>query len=336
LDLPAPQPEKAGPDTSVAEVLGWKALMSQNYDLSADRFEAVWKEAETANLREMGAFHKWNWAKAVYLQSLLGEINAKTKSLALLDEAVTRGGVSSWFNRMRASLNRARVANVAKGASPVEYQSYLFRAFDDQLEGLGVKGNRFERFCQRLSDGLRSENHNEFNEALEILGGLLGFDADRPKHQAATDNRWRGTFANEKELFTFEVKVEHEDGNEITAYHVGQAHNQRLRAEHEFQALGYSIRGAIITHLTQINPAAKSSAGPVRIIEKPAMIALWERVRVMLSVYRAKWSLDDIPVRLIAVESIRLQSPPTGWLVRALDADTLFIGADLLLKEWPN
>jgi hypothetical protein len=334
LDLPKPRSESPLSDTSEAEVLGWKALMSQNYDLAAARFEAVWKEAEKAHLREIGAFHKWNWAKAVYLQSLLGEVNAKSKSLVLLDEAVTRGGVSSWFNRMRASLNRARAASANGAALPIEYQAYLFRAFDDQLEGLGTKGNRFERFCKKVSDGLGSESHNEFNEALETLGTVLGFDADRPKYQAATDNRWRGTFGNDKELFAFEVKVEHEDGNEITAYHVGQAHNQRLRAEHEFKALGYSVRGAIITHLTAINATAKSSAGPVRIIEKNAVMSLWERIRVMLSLYRDKWSLDDIPARLVAVEAVRALSPPTGWLLRALDADTLFIGADLLLKEW--
>lgn len=60
------------PDTSAAEVVGWAALFgSQNYVVSAEKFEACWDTARQVNLLEMGAFHGWNWAKALRLQSTL-------------------------------------------------------------------------------------------------------------------------------------------------------------------------------------------------------------------------------------------------------------------------
>jgi len=40
-------------------------------------------------------------AKALYLQSLLGEPTARERSLEVLENAIRRGGLSAWFNRMR-------------------------------------------------------------------------------------------------------------------------------------------------------------------------------------------------------------------------------------------
>ena len=62
----------------------------------------------------MGALHGWHWAKALYLQSLLGEPSAREKSLRVFGDAIRRGGRSSWFNRMRASLNRESVPALAE------------------------------------------------------------------------------------------------------------------------------------------------------------------------------------------------------------------------------
>jgi hypothetical protein len=171
---------------------------------------------------------------------------------------------------------------------------------------------------------------------LEKLGNLLGYHADRPKYKTATDNRWRGTFGNSKELITFEAKIEHSAGTEITPSHLGQAHNQLNRAIVEFGQLGYSTRGTIITHLTAIDGAAKSSAGAIRIITKSAVLELWERVRVLLSKYRQGWSIDDIPARLSAANALLVKCPRTGWLQRALDADRLFLDGKHMLTDWPK
>src|SRR5215471_17659944 len=112
--LPTPKPVTPLVETSANEVIGWAALFAnQNYDLAADRFEECWTVCESGNLVETGAFWKWNWAKAVFLQSFLGNPTARAKALELADEAIKRGGISSWFNRLRGSVNRAR-AKAAK------------------------------------------------------------------------------------------------------------------------------------------------------------------------------------------------------------------------------
>jgi hypothetical protein len=324
-------------EVAQAEVMGWAAMFySHNYELAADRFEEVWEAYLAANVMEMGAFQKWIWAKAVFLQSTQDQPTTRARAFELAAEAIKRGGQASWFNRLRVSLNRAK-AEKSAAASLIQhdYGATLVRSFDDHLEVLGTK-ERFEKYCKNLTEGLGSEKHQKYCEALEILGKLLGYQATRPKGQAVTDNRWRGTFGQTKEVMTFEAKIEHQDGNTITATHMGQAHNQYNRAVAEFNHLGYGVRGTIVTHLKGIDPTAQSSAGIIRIIDKGTISALWERVHTLLSNYRGGWSVDDIASRGPAMEALYAKCPPTGWLFRVIDQDNLFISADLLLKEWPN
>ena len=182
-----------------------------------------------------------------------------------------------------------------------DYATVLIRAFDDQLERLGTRSNRFDRYCQSVTDGLQADTHDRFCEALERLGALLGYSASRPRYQAATDCRWRGVFGNKKELVTFEAKIEHVARASIVPSDVGQTHNQLARAQAEYGAHGYVIRGVIVTHLDAIDQAAEASAGAIRIIPRSTVIDLWNRVRLLLSLYRDHWSLDDMQIRADAV-----------------------------------
>ncbi|MCH8316519.1 MAG: hypothetical protein IIA64_11140 [Planctomycetes bacterium] len=92
-------------DTSDNEVIGWTALFdSQNYVLAAQRFERCTDTARQDGLLEISALHGWNWSKAVYLESMRGVPGARARALAILDQALHRGGRSAWFNRMRTSL----------------------------------------------------------------------------------------------------------------------------------------------------------------------------------------------------------------------------------------
>ena len=164
---------------------------------------------------------------------------------------------------------------------------------------------------------------------------MLAYNASRPKGSAATDNRWRGTFGNSKEAFTFEAKIEHVDGNAITSSHMGQAHNQLNRALAELAPLGYTVRGTILTHLGAIDPAARSSAGPIRILRKDAVFSLWKNVEGLLRNYANGWKLDDVTVRIGKTQALLPRCPPAGWLVQALSADELFVSSDDLLRGWP-
>jgi hypothetical protein len=324
------------PDTSGDEVLGWTRLFSnKNYGISADRFEACWNAARGADLLEIGAFYGWQWAKALYLQSLLGEPGARDRALTVFESAIGRGGQSSWFNRMRASLNRARRTPVfSEDITREDYATHLIRIFDDLLERLGTTGNRFERWCDSITQALQSDSHSQYQEGLEKLGAALGYNAMRPRYDTATDCRWRGVFGNHREVISFEAKIEHREGNEITATHIGQAHNQLARAKAEYEDHGYIVRGTLATHLTSLRPEAEASAGPIKVLTKPAIMALWNRVKLALSLYRDSWSLHDIPARSAAAAALRPRIPRTGWLVRAIDTDTRFVTEELLLAEW--
>lgn len=326
------------PDTSGDEVIGWASLfISQNYEVAADRFERCWEAARNANLLEICALYGWQWAKALYLESLLGEPSARERALSVFENAIRRGGSSSWFNRMRASLNRARqVAAVSEDMARDDYANHLLRAFDDILERQGTTGNRFDRWCESITNLLQSDSHNQYQEGLERLGQVLAYHATRPRYETATDCRWRGVFGNTREVITFEAKIEHSDSQELFARDVGQAHNQHARAIREYEPQGYTARGTIVTHLGALAPDAEASAGTIKILPKAAILGLWQRVRLVLSLYRDRWSLHDISARVAAAQTVRVQIPSTGWLVRAVDRDARFIATEHLLAEWPE
>ncbi len=335
--VPGTRAQAALPDTSADEVIGWAALDSKNYPVAAQRFEACWEAAKRANLTEIGALHGWQRAKALYLEGRLGNAAARERALVALEEAIRRGGHSSWFNRMRGSLLRARNDAVAAGrVTEVEYAEALVRSFDDFLEKVGTTGDRYQRYIDGLSARLMSDRHAEYQEGLEWLGKLLGYTASRPKYGTATDCRWRGVFGNAREAFTFETKIEHARSGKITASDLGQAHNQRQRAEAEYGLSGYTVRGTIVTHLTKLHRDAVSSVGPVVVLSKDAVAAFWDSIRALLSTYRSSWSLDDVSIRAQAAAALRPHVPKTGWLVRALDTGAPFVPADSLLTEWTS
>ena len=194
---PPPRSNLVDADTSKDEVVGWSALFgSENFAVAQQCFERCWDTAkEDSNLREITALHGWHRAKALYLEGLRGNQVSADKAFQVLEESIGRGGQSSWFNRMRGSLNRARNHGIA-AASIVEqeYGESIIQGFDERLEHLGTSGSKFQKFVNHLKARLESGTHAEYREALEDLGTLLGYRARRPKHGASTDCVWRGEF----------------------------------------------------------------------------------------------------------------------------------------------
>jgi hypothetical protein len=333
--VPPSRPAVRTTDTSADEVLGWAALDSQNYPVAAEKFRACWEAARADNSLEVGALHGWHCAKALYLQGCLGDAGARESGLEMLEEAITRGGRSSWFNRMRASLLRARADETAvRAIVESEYAETLIRTFDDLLEKVGGTGTRYQKQIDQITRMLSSDKHPEYQEGLEHLGGLLAYTATRPKYGAATDCRWRGEFGAAREIFTFEVKSEHTPSGKITATDLGQAHNQLARSEEEFSSHGYTVRGTIVTHLPEIHGDAISSVGALKVLPKDAVLELWRVVSAILSRYRSAWSLDNVAVRAQAAAAIRPRLPRTSWLTRTLDTGTPYVEAAVLRAEW--
>lgn len=327
---------QAAPDTSEDEVLGWNALHpSQNYGLAADHFERCWDKMRQFDYTEIGALHGWHWAKSIFLQLQQGDPAARGRFITVLQDALGKGQKSSWFNRQRAALNKYLAgAAAASEALQEEYPNAIIRAFDDFLEKVGTKGEKFQKQCEKISSSLASEDHSLFQDGLEALGRLLGYTASRPKHSAATDCRWRGVFGDTREAYTFEAKIENKETNSLSANDVGQAHNQRSRAEQELSGQGFVVHGTLVTHLKTFHPGVQGSLGTLKVIEKDAVCDLWTVVQGILVTYRGHWSLDDIPARLAAAEGVRNQLPRAGWLTRALESSETFVGSAVLLLEW--
>lgn len=334
--LPAERAAVVIPDTSNDEVIGWAAMFdSENLSIAETKFERCWKTAREANLMEICALHGWHWSKALFLAGVLGDEARHARALQVLAEAIARGGRSSWFNRMRASLSRAHADSAGESETiQIEYAESLLRGFDELLEKTGTVGDRFQRYLEGIRSALASEKHSNFQDGLENLGKLLAFAASRPKHGSATDCRWRGVFGNQKEVITFEAKIEHRPATKISATDVGQAHNQQSRAEAEFSASGYVVRSVLITHLTELHPDAAAALGGLKILTKDAASKLFEHVSVLLSEYRSSWSLDDMAIRRAAAEVIRKRIPKTGWMIRAIESATPMVTSDAVLREW--
>ena len=337
-DLPAPiTSNSARADTANDEIVGWSALFeSENFEIAQERFERCWTAAkEENNLREMAALHGWHRAKALYLDGLHGNRGAEAKAFQVLEEAIRRGGRSSWFNRMRASLNRARDhADAARSVADQEYPDAVIHSLGERLERLGTSGGKYQKFVDDLRSRLESGNHAQFQEALEDLGTLLGYRARRPKYGAAADCIWRGEFGMVREYLAFEAKIEHEPANLITVEHLGQAHIQHSRAEQEYGTKGYSVRVLLVTHLTQLAPDAQSSVGPIRLLQKDVVLALCARVCDIMTAYRSCWNIDDVPAMRAAAASIGPRLPKTGWLLRAVDRAAPWVSESDLLAEW--
>jgi hypothetical protein len=142
-------------------------------------------------------------------------------------------------------------------------------------------------------------------------------------------------FGNQLELITFEAKIEHGGAAVIDPHAVGQAHNQRNRALQELGARGYHVRGTIVSHLQDVEAAAVSSIGEIKLVRKAAILALWHHVSGLLSKYRDGWSGDDVNARLTAAGALIPQIAPTGWLDRALTQPEMVVDDPVLMADWP-
>jgi hypothetical protein len=98
----------------------------------------------------------------------------------------------------------------------------------------------------------------------------------------------------------------------VDAHAIGQANNQRNRAETELGSSGYRVRGTIVT-LQQVEPSAAASAGTIKAVRKDAVLELWARTGALLGAYADDWSADSPQARLMAPIASRPGSrPPAG------------------------
>jgi hypothetical protein len=320
------------------EIDGWHALWRGSYTV-AERELVRWSEAcAEHDMPEMSAFARWCAAKAAALAGEQGDRAAAQRAQSLLEEAIGHGGrFTSWFNGLRHSLHAMRNEAVPAAAVADGAREQILRAFDAHLTRRGNAANALQGFRRRVDEDLASGSHKRYQQALEHVGDLLGYQAVRPKFgQATTDVRWTGVFAGYRELLTLELKIEHEQHNAISPGDVDQALGQVNSAQAEWGPRGFAARGAIVTVLADVDTAALPRLGSLALIRHDAVIALWQRVAGLLTLFAEAWSPDDVDARRVARDTVAGKLPDTGWLPRALDRADPFVEPDDLLAEWPT
>src|SRR6202044_1212003 len=105
-----------------------------------------------------------------FLEGRRGDLAAASRALLTLEQAIGRGGASSWFNRQRGSLLRhLQQASATPVINPGDFPAAVIAAFDELLEVHGA-GPRLERWRSRLSAGLESVSHDQYAAAVTTLG----------------------------------------------------------------------------------------------------------------------------------------------------------------------
>ncbi len=334
MEPPGPAPEWSA-TLAEFEVDGWREMWLGDYAAAERAFERWADSCSEHGLNELGGFARWCQAKAAFLSGRQGDGPAEQRSIALLDAAIGQGGrMTVWFNRLRASLNAVREA-VGEQVPPPNEREGILAAWDHHFSDRTTSARRWEKLRQRVSDGLASGSHAQYQEAMEQIGELLGYRAVRPPGQGATDVRWQAMSGGVREMFVLECKIEHEPANELTIGNVDQALGQLSAATTEWGPRGYVPRGAIVTRLDAIDSAAAQRLGPLAVIPSASIEVLWGRLAALLGLFREQWSPEDAEARARAVDYARRHLPPAGWLGRALDSGTPRVDPQALLAEWP-
>jgi hypothetical protein len=322
---------------SEKEVDGWLALTGRQDYLEAEKcFKDQHERLADLGLGELAAFTQYCEAKAAHLEGLRGDGAAAQRARGALEDAIARGGSSSsWFNRLRSSVQRAAQKDPDGIVGPDEYRAVAARVFDQLLEEY-PPGERLDSWKKALADDLESQSHDVYVGGLKRLGELLGHSAILPTYGSATDCRWHGVFGNHREAFTFEAKIEHRDNKAITSRAVGQAHNQKNRAIAELEPKGFTVRGLIVTHLERLSADAAPGLGELVVLRRDAVDQLHARVNELLTRMSVTWSLDSPEARLAASDELAKAMPPTGWLTSAIDNADRFLDADGLMADWPD
>jgi hypothetical protein len=326
--MPSPAPTVTVPATD--EVEGWRRMHVEDF-VGADACFAAWAATcGAAGLREQAAFALVCQARARLLASRDGDLSAQASARELIERAIGAGGIrSSWFNGLRASITVTEPTSATSG----ETADQMLTQFDLRATADGGNLEKFERYRARIATMLASGTHAEFQEGMQELGRLLGFDAVRPRGSGATDVRWDWAEGGQRQLLVWEAKIDHAEHNALSVSAVDQANGQLTAARGEYGPRGVVCRGAIVSHL-ELDETAAGRLGDVTLVPKDAVAELWERAGGLYARYLGKWRPDDADARRQAIAEVEHRLPPTGWLARALDANAT-VSAVQLLAEWP-
>lgn len=138
--------------------------------------------------------------------------------------ALSASGTSSWYGRVIPV--PAKKLAAAKTAMDPLIAKNLAKFFDS----VGTRGPKFEEYLALTEAYLGAEAHGSFEQGLQRLGTLLGWDTERPGGDADPDSVWR---LPPEMVVGLEAKSEESEGNGLSKKTLNQAHGHYAWLEHK-------------------------------------------------------------------------------------------------------
>lgn len=255
-----PQQDPPGAEQLTAsaphEVAAWREAWRGNYDEASS---VAQRAAAALNHPTMGPYRAW-WLSLAASWSVIAVGREAGRSIALCRDADLATRRLQWRPPLKdLATNGELSGDDALALRADKATQWLRRRFQSP---------KFERELVALEIGIEESGAKKFEVALQILGLLLGFDAERPaKEEAAPDGAWQD---GSRAWILWEAKTEEEPKGKISAEETRQANSHADWVRHNYswtepqsaitvmvtpkQALHQSVSGVAASHLYIVQP----------------------------------------------------------------------------------
>jgi hypothetical protein len=239
---------------------------------------------------------------------------AGTAASLAMDENSTLGTIARQYFAAAAAASHGvpwlhRLARFGDEPATVATQTgsrveTLIERLERQLESLGTANDRrYDRREREIQEGLAQTDPPAFEQAQELLGRLIGYDAGNRESSAAPDPWW---IADESLCFVFE---DHSAANADSALGADKVRQAAAHPNWVRQELGVPAEAEVLSVI--VSPVSAVDRGAV-----PHLEGLWY------------WHLDDFRVwanaALVGIRSLRRSFPGAGDLVWRSEARSIF------------
>lgn len=287
-DPPQPPPaEIIGASTSAGDELdGVLRLWSEDYRGAAERFARA--AAATDGAGELRGFWLAMQALALTLANrTYQDAGAGRQAASAIADAISAGGVNTFFSRLRASQARAAQAQAEDHRTR---NDGLFASWDTLLDRR--RGVQLERWRAALLSDLGGDSHDGVIRAIAELGRLLGLKTEAPQaKQGEHDLLWELT--GPRRRMVFEVKLAPQ-AKSTSIKDVNQAEGATRAVETTSEDV--AVRGLLLTPHEKLESKAAARLDRVRLVGLGDIYSFASKLLQLLGIYADGWS-DDAKAR---------------------------------------
>jgi hypothetical protein len=210
-------------DGAPLELKYQRALWASDYELALEAAREAISLYTAPSMRGYRALWSYLAGASAHLLAGQGVVRMQEEARDLFRAAGKASDSISWLHGL-ARFTRQEPENDRDLALP-----QVIERLEEELERLGPDaGRRYDLLEARIRTGLSQSEAGAFEEAHELLGGLLGYQAGNTNEAAAPDPWWQ---ASDRLCFVFEDYSDASDGTRVGANKVRQAtsHDKWIR-----------------------------------------------------------------------------------------------------------